>query len=270
MLPGAVGHRATIAPSPARSTAVLKRRKPDGSPRTIRLPSWPRPRTTASTPPSAGPDPRRRERAVRRARLRRGLDRGHRKRRRRHPRARAPLLRRPQGRLHRAARATRRPTRRTTPSAHGPQRPGATGRHRLTLARLDRGQPHDLARHDRPRRRHRRPRRQASRSPTSYAARSRCSRGTTPTSPRTHRGCATRRVLDRPQPRRDPTRATRRGHPRGDTRTARLNARARPAHVRRPTRAKPAHTSSRLAGGCECGALASASTRQSHGAPEEC
>ena len=49
------------------------------------------------------------------------------------------------------------------------------------------------------------------------------------------------RVLDRAQPRRDATLATRRGHPRGDARTARLDARARPAHLRRPTRATPAH-----------------------------
>ena len=35
----------------------------------------------------------------------------------------------------------------------------------------------------------------------------------------------------------------RRGHPRGDARTARLDARARPAHLRRSTRAEPAHSS---------------------------
>src|SRR5688572_29130335 len=46
------------------------------------------------------------------------------KRRRRHPRVRAPLLRRPQRGLHRAARAPRRPTRATAPAARGPQRPG--------------------------------------------------------------------------------------------------------------------------------------------------
>ena len=40
-------------------------------------------------------------------------------------------------------------------------------------------------------------------------------------------------VLDRPEPRRDTTLATRRGHPRGDARAARLHARTRPAHVRR-------------------------------------
>ena len=46
--------------------------------------------------------------AVRRARLRGGLDRGHRACGRCHPRARAPLLRRAQRGLHRAARAARR------------------------------------------------------------------------------------------------------------------------------------------------------------------
>ena len=42
-------------------------------------------------------------------------------------------------------------------------------------------------------------------------------------------------VLDRPQPGRDPSLATRRGHPRGDTRAARLDARTRPPHVRLTT-----------------------------------
>ena len=73
-------------------------------------------------------DPRRCQRAVRRARLRRCLDRGHRQRRRRHPRARPPLLRRSQGRLHRAARAARRPARAATPAARRSQRPRARGR----------------------------------------------------------------------------------------------------------------------------------------------
>src|SRR4051794_825734 len=59
--------------------------------------------------PATRADPRCRQRAVRRARVRRGLDRGHRELRRRHPRARAPLLRRPQGRLRRTARTTWRP-----------------------------------------------------------------------------------------------------------------------------------------------------------------
>ena len=52
------------------------------------------------------------------------------------------------------------------------------------------------------------------------------------------------RMLDRAQPRRHATLATRRSHPRSDTRTARLHARARPTHLRRPTRAKPARISS--------------------------
>ena len=52
------------------------------------------------------------------------------------------------------------------------------------------------------------------------------------------------RVLDRAQPRRDATLAARGGHPRGHARAARLHARARPAHVRRSTRAKRAHISS--------------------------
>ena len=51
------------------------------------------------------------------------------------------------------------------------------------------------------------------------------------------------RVLDRAQPRRHATLARRRGHPRGDPRTDRLDTGARPAHLRRPTRAKPAHSS---------------------------
>ena len=37
---------------------------------------------------------------------------------------------------------------------------------------------------------------------------------------------------------------TRRGHPRGDPRVARLDARARPTHLRHSTQAKPAHSSS--------------------------
>jgi len=44
-------------------------------------------------------------------------------------------------------------------------------------------------------------------------------------------------VLDRSQPGRDPTLATRRGHPRGNTRAARLDPRTRPPHLwitRRP------------------------------------
>ena len=73
----------------------------------------PRSRAAART------DPRRGQRAVRRAQLRRGLGRGHRQLRRRHAGARAPLLRRPQGGLHRAARAARRHARGTTPPPVG-------------------------------------------------------------------------------------------------------------------------------------------------------
>ena len=43
------------------------------------------------------------------------------------------------------------------------------------------------------------------------------------------------------QPRRHATLAERRGHPRGDPRTDRLNARTRPPHIRRSTHARPAH-----------------------------
>ena len=82
-------------------------------------------------------------------------------------------------------------------------------------------------------------------SPTSCAAPSRCSRLTTPTSPRTRRGCATRSSAgpDSTAPRRDAGCAA--SHPRGDTRTARLDPRARPAHVRHSTRAKPADSRGR-------------------------
>ena len=67
-------------------------------------------------------------------------------------------------------------------------------------------------------------------------------------SPRRHRrghaAAALRaRMLDRAEPRRHATLATRRGHPRGHTRTTRLHAGTRPAHLRRPTRATPAHIS---------------------------
>ena len=76
---------------------------------------------------------------------------------------------------------------------------------RVALAGLDRGQPHDLARHDRARRGHRRPRRPARRR-RPRAPRRRAARGL---SRRHRRGLAAAalraRVLDRPQPRRDPT-----------------------------------------------------------------
>jgi len=51
-------------------------------------------------------------------------------------------------------------------------------------------------------------------------------------------------VLDRPQPRRNPTLAARWDQPRGDPRAARLHARARAAHIRRPTLAGRSHSSS--------------------------
>jgi AcrR family transcriptional regulator len=119
------------------------------------------------------------------------------------------------------------------------ERLGAVREQQLTLARLDRGEPHDLACHDRARGGHRRPRRQARyrrpRAPRRRAAR-RPSRGH-------RRGLATAalraRLLDRPQPRCDAPLATRRSNPRGNARTARLDARARPTHVWRSTQAKP-------------------------------
>ena len=49
------------------------------------------------------------------------------------------------------------------------------------------------------------------------------------------------RVLDRAQPLRDAPLATRRGHPRDDARTSRLDPGARPAHIR-GSGANPAHT----------------------------
>ena len=154
---------------------------------------------------AARADPRRRQRAVRRARLRRGLDRGHRQLSRRHPRARAPLLRRSQGGLHRAARAARRPARGRAPAAERSQRSCARGGFRLTLAGLDRGEPNDLARDDGTRRGHRRPRGQA-RSRRPRAPRRRAAHGL---SRRHRRGLATAalraRMLDRAQPRRDTT-----------------------------------------------------------------
>ena len=141
--------------------------------------------------PAARRDPRRSQPVVRRARLRRGLDRGHRELGRRHPRTRAPLLRWAQGGLCRSARAARRRTRGTTTATGRPQLSCAGGGSRVALAGLDRGQPHDMARHHRARRRHRRPRGQATgRRPRPPP--SRCSRRFTPTSPRTLRGCATR------------------------------------------------------------------------------
>ena len=162
--------------------------------------------------------------------------------RRRHQGARAPLLRRPQRGLHRAARAARHHARGTTAAARRPQRPRAPGRQRVALARLDRAEPHDLARHARPRRGHRRPRHQGRRH-RARAPRRRAARRSPRRHRRRHAAAALRaRVLDRTQPRRHPPLATRRSHPRADPRTDRLDTRTRPTHLRHPTQAKPAHT----------------------------
>jgi hypothetical protein len=76
-------------------------------------------------------------------------------------------------------------------------------------------------------------------SPTSCAAPSRYSRRSR-RHRRGHAAAALRaRVLDRPQPRRHATLATRRGHPRRHARTARLHSGTRPAHLRRATGATP-------------------------------
>ena len=95
------------------------------------------------------------------------------------------------------------------PAARGSQRSCARGRHRVALAGLDRGQPHDLAGHDGARRGHRRPRGQARRR-RPRAPRRRAARGL---SRRHRRGLAAAalraRVLDRAQPRRDATLAGR-------------------------------------------------------------
>ncbi len=78
-------------------------------------------------------------------------------------------------------------------------------RHRLALARLDRGEPHDLARHDRARRGHRRPRRQARRR-RPRTPRRRAARRSSRRHRRGHAAAALRaRVLDRAEPRRDAT-----------------------------------------------------------------
>ena len=91
-------------------------------------------------------DPRRRQRPVRRARLRGGLHRGHRERRRRRARTGAPLLWRTQGRVHRPAGADQHRAREQLSATGGSQRSGAPREHGVALARLDRGEPNDLAR----------------------------------------------------------------------------------------------------------------------------
>ena len=199
----------------------------------------PRSRAAART------DPRRGQRAVRRARLRRGLDRGH--------RAAPPASR--AGSCTTTSAVARRSTSRcssgSAPSARNELRPpvGRSARARVadSVSRwLDWTEANRTIwlGHDRARRGHRRPRRQARgrrpRAPRRRAAHDfsrRHRRGLAAAAPRA-------RVLDRAQPRRDATLAARRGHPRGDARAARLDARTRPTHVRRPTRAKPAHSSS--------------------------
>ena len=121
-----------------------------------------------------------------------------------------------------------------------PPRVAAPGRAWRTPCRAGWTGPRRTARSGSPRSRTARtsptPRSGAS-SPTSYAAPSRCSRPFTPTSPRTRRGCVTRSSAGPAStaPRRDA--GCTGGHPRGDARAARLDARARPAHVRRSARA---------------------------------
>ena len=152
----------------------------------------------------------------------------------------APLLRRPQRGLHRAARAARRPCarnncRRPWAAAPAPAWP--------TACRAGSTGPRPTARSGWPR---------------SGAAKT----SPTPTSGHVvadlvrravalvaahhadiaagHATAALRaRMLDRAQPRRHPTLATRRSHPRADPRTDRLHARTRPTHLRRTTQAKP-------------------------------
>ena len=105
-----------------------------------------------------------------------------------------------------------------TPAAGGPQRSCARGRQRVALARLDRGQPHDLARHDRARRGHRRPRRQAGRRRLvrrAVALLVAFHADIAEDSPRLRYALE---CWSGAQPRRDATVATRRGHARGDAR----------------------------------------------------
>ena len=88
----------------------------------------------------------------------------------------------------------------------------------------------------RKRRAYRRPRRQARRR-RPRAPRRRAARGISRRHRRGLTAAATcTRVLDRPEPGRDASLATRSGHPRDDTRTGRLHARTRVAHVRRGPR----------------------------------
>ena len=94
------------------------------------------------------------------------------------------------------------PGARKTSAPRGPQRPCARGGHRVALAGLDRGQPHGLAGHDRPRRGHRRPRRET-RGRRPRGSRRRAARGLSRRHRRRLTAAALRtRMLDRPQPRR--------------------------------------------------------------------
>ena len=166
------------------------------------------------------------------------LGRGHRARRWGHARAGAPLLRRPQGCLHRAGGTARRPPRGRAAAARRSQRSRASGGHGVTLAGLDRGEPNDLPRHDRTRRGHRRPRRAARgrrlvRRAVAQVAAFHADIAEDSPAPALCAG-----VLDRTEPGRDAALATRRGHPRGDAGAARLDPRTRPPHVRLAT--KPA------------------------------
>ena len=124
------------------------------------------------------------------------------------------------------------------PPPVGPQRPRPRGRQRVALARLDRTEPHDLARHARPRRGHRRPRRQGRRARPRAPRRRASSPPTTPTSPTTRHGCATRSSAG-PDSTAPPRAAGYKAKPpASNPRTARLNTRTRPTHLRHPTQAK--------------------------------
>ena len=189
----------------------------------------PRSRTAART------DPRSRERPVRGARLRRGLDRGHRELRRGHARAPAPLPSAAAGSLHalleRLGALREERLRRRWAAARGRAWPT-----RFALARLDRGEPHDLARHDRPRRGHRRARREACRrrprAPRAVALVAAHHADIAEDSPRLRHALECWTGLNRAATRRwlrgEATREATHG-------VARLDVGARPAHVRRST-----------------------------------
>src|SRR3954466_3498172 len=143
------------------------------------------------------------------------------------------------GGLRRAGRAARCCPRGTAAAARGSQRPRPRGGLGITLAGLDRGQQDDLPRHDRTRRGHRGPGRAAC-GRRLGASRGRAGRAL-PLRPRPGLATVAPRsgVLDRPEPRRDTTLATRRGQPRGDPRAACLDPGAHSPHLRHAT--TPAH-----------------------------